>query len=83
MGGEYTNAHRDWSAVSAAIDVVQDIEPPDSYPCVDFDRTFWACTDGVPLACDHKCSFELVRQCNLYNNHPGINQVADEVRPDL
>jgi hypothetical protein len=25
----------------------------------------------------------LVRQCNLYNNHPGINQVADEVRPDL
>jgi hypothetical protein len=26
MGGEYTNAHRDWSAVSAAIDAVQDIE---------------------------------------------------------
>jgi hypothetical protein len=40
MGGEYTNAHRDWSAVSAAIDAVQDIEPPDGYPRVNFNHTF-------------------------------------------
>ncbi len=34
---------------------------------------------GVPLACDHKCSFESVRQRNLYDNHPGLDQVANKV----
>jgi hypothetical protein len=40
MGGEYTNAHRDWLAVNATIDAVWDIEPPDSYPCINFNHTF-------------------------------------------
>jgi hypothetical protein len=60
MEGEYTNAHRDWSTVSDAINAVHDIEPPDGYPLVDFDHAFCVCTDGVPLVCDHHCSFESV-----------------------
>jgi hypothetical protein len=79
MGGEYTNMHHDWSAVSAAIDAVRDIKPPSGYTCIDFDHAFQACTNGVPLACDHKCSFESVRQRNLYDNHPGLDQVANKV----
>jgi hypothetical protein len=80
MGGKYTNAHSDWSAVSAAIDVVRDIEPPDGYPRINFGCAFWACTNGVPLVCNHECSFESVRQQNLYNNHPGLHQVAHELQ---
>ncbi len=81
MGGEYTNAHRDWSAINATIDAVWDIKPPNSYPRrINFNHTFWACTDGVPLACNHECSFESVHQCNLYDNHRGLDRVADEVQ---
>jgi hypothetical protein len=40
MGGKYTNAHRDWSAISAAIDAVWDIEPTDGYPRINFEHTF-------------------------------------------
>ncbi len=80
MEGKYTNAHHDWSTVSDAINAVRDIEPPDGYLQVDFDRAFCFCTDGVPLACDHHCSFESVSQRNLYDNHPGLAKVTDEVR---
>jgi hypothetical protein len=80
MEGKYTNAHHDWSTVSDAINAVRDIEPPDGYLQVDFDRDFCVCTDGVPLACDHHCSFESVSQRNLNDNHPGLAKVTDEVR---
>jgi hypothetical protein len=80
MEGEYTNAHRDWSSVSDTINAVRDILPPEGYPQVDFARAFRACTEGVPLACDHECSFDSVRARNLYDNHPGLVDVIDEVR---
>jgi hypothetical protein len=81
MEGEYTNAHRDWSSVSDAINAVRDILPPEGYPQVDFARAFRsACTEGVPLACDHECSFDSVRAWNLYDNHPGLVDIIDEVR---
>ncbi len=60
MEGKYTNAHHDWSSVSDAINTMQDIFPPDRYPQVEFDHAFQACTEGVPLACDHECSFDSV-----------------------
>ncbi len=80
MEGKFTTAHCNWSSVSDAINAVHDIEPPDGYPQVDFDRAFWACTDWVPLACDHHCSFESVSQLNLYDNQPDLEKVTDEVR---
>jgi hypothetical protein len=80
MEGEYTNAHRDWSSVSDTINAVRDILPPEGYPQVDFARAFHTCTEGVPLACDHECSFDSVQAQNLYDNHPGLVDVIDEVR---
>jgi hypothetical protein len=37
IGGEYTNAHCNWSIVSAAINAVWDIESPNGYPHINFD----------------------------------------------
>jgi hypothetical protein len=34
----------------------------------------------VPLAGDYVCSFDSVQQRNLYDNHPGLESVQDEVR---
>jgi hypothetical protein len=47
---------------------------------VDFDQAFHACTDRDLLACDHQCFFELVSHQNLYDNHPGLEVVTDEVQ---
>ncbi len=80
LGGEYTNESRDWDHFSDVANAVRDVEPPPGYPNVDFDRAFRACTEGVPLAGDYSCSFESVRQRNLYDNHPGLADVKDEVR---
>ena len=80
LEGEYTNAHRDWTKVSDALTAVRDIDPPPGYPRVDSDRAYRACTEGVPLAGDYECSFESVRDRNLYDNHPGLESVYEEVR---
>jgi len=50
---------------------------------MDFDWAFHACTEGVPLAGMYECSFESVRARNLYNNHPGLANVYDEVREKI
>lgn len=80
LEGEYTNAHRDWEEVASAMNAVRDIQPPDDYPAIDFDRAFKACTDGVPLAGQYECSFESVKERNLYDNHPGLQEQQDVVR---
>ena len=72
LEGEYTNAHRDWSAVAAAIEDVRGLSPPPGYPPVDYDRALRACTEGVPLAGTYVCSFDSVRLRNSYDNHPGL-----------
>jgi len=40
LEGEYTNAHRDWSEVSDAMNVVSSIQPPAGYPKMDFECAF-------------------------------------------
>ena len=57
--------------------------PPDGYPVPDFDRAFRACTEGVPLAGTYECSFQAVRERNLYNNHSNLQAVLPEVREKL
>ncbi len=79
LGGEYTNKHRDWTTVSNATNSVHDIRPPEGYLEVDFAHAFRVHTNGIPLACDHECSIESVSHRNLYDNHPGLDKVADEV----
>jgi len=83
MEGEYTNKHRDWTTFSDAINAVRSIEPYPGDPPVDFDRAYRVCTEGVPLAGSYECSFDSVRQRNLYDNHPGLEAVADDVRDKL
>jgi len=64
---------------SDAVNAVRSLEPYPGDPHVDYDRAFRVCTEGVPLAGTYECSFESVRQRNLYDNHPGLDTVADEV----
>jgi hypothetical protein len=37
LGGEYTNAHRDWTDMSNTLTALQDIPPPPGYPPIDVD----------------------------------------------
>ena len=80
LDGEYTNSHRDWSTVTDTIEAVRDIEPPPGYPRLDYERAFRVCTEGVPLAGDYECSFESVRERNLYDNHPGLYENEAPIR---
>lgn len=80
LEGEYTNEHRDWQALCDTMNAVRSIPPPAGYPLLDFDRAFRVCTEGVPLAGTFSCSFDSVRARNLYNNHPGLLDVEDDVR---
>jgi len=77
LEGEYTNAHRDCSTVSDAMNAVRSIDPPEGYPNIDFDRAFWACIKGFPLAGMYECLFDSVRARNMYDNHPGLGEVAE------
>ena len=83
LGGEYTNAHRDWPALCDTLTAIRDVEPYPGEPPVDFDRAYRACTDGVPLAGDYECSFDSLCQRNQYNNHPKLVDVLDDVRLKL
>jgi hypothetical protein len=49
LGGPYTDEHRDWDITFATLETVRDVPPSKNYPVPDFERTFRACTEGVPL----------------------------------
>jgi hypothetical protein len=49
LGGPYTDEHRDWEVTFATLETVRDCPPLPAYPISDFERTFRACTEGVPL----------------------------------
>jgi hypothetical protein len=50
LEGEYTISHRDWQTLSDTMNAVRSIDPPEGYPRIDYERTFRACTKGVPLS---------------------------------
>jgi hypothetical protein len=50
MEGPYTDAHRDWSEVFGALEMVRDRSPPDGFPMPDFDRAIRLCLEGAPLS---------------------------------
>jgi hypothetical protein len=83
LEGEYTNSHRDWQTLSDTMNAVRSIDPPAGYPRIDYEWTFRACTEGVPLSGHYQCSFESVRSRNRYDNHPNIQEVRDEIRTKL
>jgi hypothetical protein len=49
LGGPYTDEHRDWEVTFATLETVCDCPLLPEYPIPDFERTFRACTEGVPL----------------------------------
>jgi hypothetical protein len=49
LGGPYTDSHRNWTDTFAMFETVRDCPPPDKFPTPDFERTYRACTEGVPL----------------------------------
>jgi hypothetical protein len=79
LEGEYTNEHCDWSLLSDTMNAINSIPPLPGYPSLDFEHTFRVCTKGIPLAGDYECSFELVQQRNIYDNHPGLEAEMDNV----
>jgi hypothetical protein len=50
LGGPYTDAHRDWSDVFAALETVRDRPPPPGFPAPDYERAIRLCTEGAPLS---------------------------------
>ena len=65
LRGPYTNEHRDWAKLKAAIDTVADIPPPPDFPYPDTERCFKACTSGVPLEAHYVSDFD---SCSLRNS---------------
>ncbi len=72
MSRLYTYQGRNHDAVWDIIDSVAHIPQAPNWPSVDFDRTFWAMTLGVPLTGHFQCQFHSVAQRNLYDNHSTI-----------
>jgi hypothetical protein len=67
LGGPYTDEHRDWAATFATLETVRDCPPRPDYPIPDFERTFRACTEGVPLRGNYVSDFN---SCVTRNQAP-------------
>jgi hypothetical protein len=83
LGGEYTNAFRDWETAFDIVDTVRHHKVPPGYPPVDFDRAFRACTAGVPLAGIFECSRSSTWSRERYDNHPPLAAEYESVREKL
>ena len=57
LEGPYTAAHRDWGCTFAALETVKDCPPANLFPSPDYERTYQACTQGVPLKAHLSSSF--------------------------
>lgn len=58
LGGEYTNAHRDWGELASLIEDVKEYSQRPGYPPLDHDRALRACTQGVPLMGHFRCTIK-------------------------
>ena len=83
LGGEYTNAFRDWEAAFNIVDTVRHMKVPPGYPPLDFDRAYRVCTEGVPLAGIFECSLASTWRREQYDNHPPLATELDAVREKL
>jgi hypothetical protein len=80
LGGEYTNQHRDWSALRSVCDNARSFPTPDNYPVLDFDLTHRVFTEGVPLRGHFTCSGKDTWESIQYDNHPPVTRSLDDVR---
>jgi hypothetical protein len=73
LGGEYTDAHRDWSSSFAIIAAAADTPIPPELPPVDFDRAFRLATEGAPIAGRFSCTRSSLAERNIYEHHPTLD----------
>lgn len=66
LGGPYTDEHRDWHDTFAKLESVRNCPPPDNFPLPDYERTFRACTEGVPLKAKYTSDYDsaALRNCS-------------------
>jgi hypothetical protein len=83
LGGEYTNAFRDWEEAFEIVDSVRHHPVPPGYPPLDFDRAYRGCTEGVPLASIFECSMSSTWNRERYDNHSTLVPEYDAVREKL
>jgi hypothetical protein len=83
LGGEYTNAHRDWADAFQQVGAVRHCKVPPGYPPVDFDCAYRACTEGVPSAGIYECSARATWQRERYDNHAPLADETAAVREKL
>jgi hypothetical protein len=73
LGGEYTDAHRDWGSSFAIAATVADTPIPPELPPIDCDRPFRLATEGAPIAGRFSCTRTSLTERNLYGHHPTLN----------
>jgi hypothetical protein len=83
LGGEYTNAFRDWEEAFEVVDSVRHHPVPPGYPPLDFDRAYRACNEGIPLAGIFECSMSSTWNRERYDNHSTLAPEYDAVREKL
>lgn len=83
IGGEYTNAHRNWQATFEKVEEIKSLAVPPGYPKLDYDRAHRICTEGVPLAGIYECSLKSMLQRNAYDNHPALRAQHEQVLKKL
>lgn len=79
LGGEYTNADRDWASTFTNIHARRWFTPPPGLPTPDFNRAYRIFTEGVPLLGHYDSSFSSVLSRNDYDNHPGAQDNIDAI----
>jgi hypothetical protein len=83
LGGPYTDAHRPWEATFALMDTVRNAVPPDKFPSPDYERTFRACTEGVPLKANYRSKFSCCSLRNLADLSPDLLENSADVDETL
>jgi hypothetical protein len=83
LGGPYTDAHRNWGDVFATLETVRDFSPPNLFPTPDYERTFRACTEGVPLKACYISDFDSAALRNSAAISSDLQQNANDVDETL
>jgi hypothetical protein len=80
LGGEYTHAHRDWSALATLANEARENPPPPSHPPLDIDRALEVYANGAPIQGNFECKLDDMAARMRYNNHPQLASATAEVR---
>jgi hypothetical protein len=83
LGGEYTNAQRDWGLVAQVCNNAITHEVPQGYPPIDVQATMRAFTEGVTSRGHFYSSLHDTQKRLAYDNHPPVATNSAAVREKL